>query len=371
MYELGKSVTPFDERLGDPTSLTKLIVTGLNAYPNAEQVLLSLVGHGGGWSPLLLAGQPTSHYGQSGLGGLLWDDTPGTSLSTIELGAALKAAFAATGRKIDLLYLDACLMGMYEVAYEIKDSVNYLLASASWAWTSFAYDAHLRALKTPQPADEIAQMWMQNEASILRPDNLPFTYSVVDLKQMDTLKLAIDRLAKSLIVLTTDEVDRVRIATAAKATDCFDSNQDIMITQADTYCDLMSFTRKLNELFAGNAEVVDAIRNVQTALPKVVVDKDQQNGKPNRFASEQWEWDSPGGLAIYLPLREDEWKRRYYKNRDDEDGLLFAKDGEWDDFIQLYWGEKEPPDDPPCPPCQVQPGHLEILQKFYQPILLR
>jgi hypothetical protein len=69
------------------------------------------------------------------LGGLLWDDytgvrdnegkLTGNSLSTIDLRLALEAAFAATSRKIDLLYLDACLIGMWEVANEIKDQVHF------------------------------------------------------------------------------------------------------------------------------------------------------------------------------------------------------------------------------------------------------
>ena len=45
------------------------------------------------------------------------------------LSYALSQIKDVLGQKIDLVGMDACLMAMVEVAYEIKDYVNILVAS--------------------------------------------------------------------------------------------------------------------------------------------------------------------------------------------------------------------------------------------------
>ena len=370
-YVENQTVWAFSEDLGRPENLTEFVTGAINAYPNAEQVLLSLVGHGGGWSPNVLGGQPTGHDGLPGegkLGGLLWDQHPGNSLSTPGLGKALRQVFQVTNRKIDLLYLDACLMGMWEVAYEIQDSVRYLLASESWSWTSFTYDAHLRRIRSGQDAVQIGQMWMENEADLLRRDNYPFTLGLVDLNQMRPLREKIDTLAAALVADLT--ANKARIKEAFLASDCFDSNQNHVLDDRDTYCDLLSFARQLETRFGSQPAIVDAAKGVQSAVEGAVVAEDHHNGIPGHYSNSPWVWGNLGGLSIYLPLHpnlEDPahcqseqgefcegWKRRYYHQ------MLSSKDGGWDDLIDTYWDNAEAPLDPACPPdCDLPPGHLD------------
>jgi len=113
------------EDTANPTSLYQFLTDAHNAYPNATQTIVSLVGHGSGWSANVLPGQPRTWKDQNDtLGGMLWDDHPqageanSNSLSTLALGSALEWATAASGKRIDLLYLDGCSMGMAEVAYD-------------------------------------------------------------------------------------------------------------------------------------------------------------------------------------------------------------------------------------------------------------
>ena len=231
-YQLGQDWWTWQENIGSPYSLANFLIGAQRAYPNARQLLLSMVGHGGGWAPTVLDGQPdTPGHGSQpgGPGGLLWDDHPGMSLSTAEFGQALRWAKEATGRKIDLLYLDACLMAMSEVAYEVHDSVDYLLASENWGWTSFAYDEHLTVIDGSITADEVGEAWLAHEADILRPDDYPFTYSLVDLSQMNALRTAMDALASAMINLLPTDKDKIDAAFAASA--CFDSNADGYIVQ--------------------------------------------------------------------------------------------------------------------------------------------
>lgn len=381
-YIDGYNMHRFPEDLGNGNNLAQFIQESIQTYPQAKRVILSLVGHGGGWSPNLLAGQPKEHVGQPDeLGGLLWDDhtgpsLPGDSLSTIELGAALRTAYNATHRKIDLLYLDACLMGMWEVAYEIRDSVNYLLASESWSWTTFVYDQHLRDLHTTQAVNQVGQAWLQEEAAILQADGYPYTYSLIDLNQMEVLTQAINTFATVLISVTS--TDKAKIENAFQMTDCFDNNADSEIDRlsdhkdstkpGDNYCDLESFTRQITATFESNSAVFNAALAVQAALKQAVQTQDYKSGVPARYSPNPWIWKHLGGLSIYLPLNraKDDWKRRFYHQ------MQSSRDSLWDDFITAYWSSTNPPSVPDCAaPCSLPRGPLVAESKLYLPLIRR
>ncbi|MEM7125686.1 MAG: clostripain-related cysteine peptidase [Chloroflexota bacterium] len=358
-YVDDKNVWRFSEDLGSPATLASFIVKQIQEYP-AERVILSLVGHGGGWSPNRLAGQPRPIVGQSDdeLGGLLWDfhsipgaDT-GHSISTTDLGDALDEVRIAIGEQpIDLLYLDACLMGMWEVAYEVKDNVQYLLASESWSWTSFQYKEHLSAVKAGVSIEEIGTSWAQNEVTFLEENfETAYTYSLVDLSLMDELGSKIDTLAQQLIETLPDS--RNQIASVFAETDRFDSSQDkdYVIDGLDNYADLGHFTQVLASKFPANADLLSAGEAVSATLSSAIVTNITQSGiLPATYPPNRWEWQNPSGLSIYLPLNPDanDWKRKYY------DQLSASKAHNWDEFIAEYWNSPAP-SVPDCPdPCGV------------------
>lgn len=64
---------------------------------------------------------PTRGYG--------YDDTAGDFLDNAELRKALLQVREILGRKLDILGFDACLMAMIEVAYQVHDLANILVAS--------------------------------------------------------------------------------------------------------------------------------------------------------------------------------------------------------------------------------------------------
>ena len=61
---------------------------------------------------------------------ICYDDTSGgDALDNRELRVVLAGICALLGRKIDLLGMDACLMNMVEVAYQLRESVNVIVGS--------------------------------------------------------------------------------------------------------------------------------------------------------------------------------------------------------------------------------------------------
>ena len=108
-------------------------------YP-ANRYMLVLWNHGGGWRE---TGWPTSLTK-----GVAWDETDNHDyLELREVKSALTAVKANTGQDIDLLGFDACIMGLVEVAYELRDAVTDVVIASQenephfgWYYTGFLQD---------------------------------------------------------------------------------------------------------------------------------------------------------------------------------------------------------------------------------------
>jgi hypothetical protein len=134
---------------GDPQILYSFAKWAVDKYP-ADRYALILWNHGSGWwedAKSRAAG--TAGTGKARRGGsrqplfhhlhqpnsqahrsICYDDTSGgDALDNRELRVVLAGICALLGRKIDLLGMDACLMNMVEVAYQLRDSVNFIVGS--------------------------------------------------------------------------------------------------------------------------------------------------------------------------------------------------------------------------------------------------
>ena len=100
---------------------------------------------------------PTRGYG--------YDDTAGDFLDNAELRKVLLQIKEILGRKLDILGFDACLMAMIEVAYQIQDVANMLVASErtepgdGW-WYSRAFR------ESPPPSGNNAPQARQRTSSV-------------------------------------------------------------------------------------------------------------------------------------------------------------------------------------------------------------
>lgn len=130
----GTPITKLGEiNMGDPASLEDFVVWGVTTYP-ADHTLLTIWNHGGGWremretlvrEAMTRAGAPESGVAKA----IAVDDTAGDKLFMDEVAQALANARQTTQRKLDVVGFDACLMGMLEVAYEIRNEADYMVGS--------------------------------------------------------------------------------------------------------------------------------------------------------------------------------------------------------------------------------------------------
>lgn len=77
-----------------------------------------------------------------------------------------------------------------------------------------------------------------------------------------------------------------------------------------------------------------AAENVQSAIETVVIAKDYERGVPWVYSDQTWQWDSFGGLGIYLPLGVDETRRQLFYNKTN---LSWAEATSWDEFLKTFW----------------------------------
>lgn len=92
--------------MSDTRTLTDFIKAGRAKYP-AEHYMLMLKDHGGGWRGAMVDDQ-------NGAGHMMTMPEMKEALDTFHF---------------DIIAFDACLMSMLEVAYELKDNADYLVAS--------------------------------------------------------------------------------------------------------------------------------------------------------------------------------------------------------------------------------------------------
>jgi hypothetical protein len=312
---------------------------GMQAAPRGAKVIAVLIGHGNGWYANGLPSLPSRWADQLERdGGFLWDDSVDSevgsrSVATKVIGAVLRQVAADTERPFGLLYLDACSMGMVEVAYELRDSAKYLLASPNTDWASFPYSRLLAQVSADKSEREIGTSWLKEEASVLRTQaDYPFTLALVDLSQIGSVLTTTSTLAESLVqVLPTQ---RVLVESAAGQTTRYESNYDGKLNTDDSYADLNSVSQELIDIFGPASAVGIAAAAVKDAIAAAVVSRDVQGGSPWKYPKETWQWADYGGLSIYLPLpQDDEVKRSFY----DAGSLAWAADGRWDEFLATFW----------------------------------
>jgi hypothetical protein len=161
-----------EKNMGDPQTLGEFIHWAQQNYWGAKFVLF-IKDHGGGWK------------------GISWDDTDGDDgLYMQELYAALDYTIPP---QLDVVVFDACLMGMVEVARQVKQRVDMMVASEETKTVfDFPYnDIFLRMDANPGwSAEQLAvDIVAKAKANVTRDD---YTFSAIDCQSLQPLISQID-----------------------------------------------------------------------------------------------------------------------------------------------------------------------------------
>ena len=284
---------------GDPDTLAEFGVWGVENFP-AEHYALVLWNHGWGWD-LTAAG---------GTKGVASDDSTGNDISVArgELAEALATVTDRIGEPLDLLGMDACLMGSWEVGYEAAPYADIFVGSqASEGLDGWAYDTAMADLV----ADPDMSAAILGDFIALRfHETHDSTQSVVDLRASAELASALDQLAQAMMDsghardLLEDGADRA---------------QDFEHGWGSDH-DIGDFLLHLEDSSHADDAVLEAIEVVRSAYDASVI-ANYTWGNNVRDAT---------GMSIYTPT--------YGRVNDDYSRGSWAEETLWDDFVELARG---------------------------------
>jgi len=179
--------------MGDATNLKRLIQYAKKYFP-ANKYALFIANHGNGIKDKFEVYKNRS---------ISYDDTDKDFISLGEFTDVLTSA-----ESIDLLALDACLMGYIEIAYQFspitkvdKFSAKYFLASTPVEWSyGFQYDKIFSRLKTSteinpetMSAIDVGKVILEEQKNALENfGNYDHCYVLLDLKKTESVKKSID-----------------------------------------------------------------------------------------------------------------------------------------------------------------------------------
>ncbi len=353
---------------GSPVTLVEFAGWAQGRYPGTYK-LLSLVGHGGGWAPSLYPGQPLGYDWGGGVGGMLWDDHPGHVLSTRALASALPWITQAYG--LDVIYLDACLMGSVEVVAELAPYTHYLVTHEGLTWALYPYAGYFTGINSATQPMTVATKIALTQRTVW-PLGYPAQVSVFDTGAINNLLVKLDNF--SVVLSATLPLSRTEISRTLSLVMRMDENTDFVIDGQDNILDLY----ELADLFdrpSWPVGIRNAARELKAAFNAAVVVNYTQNGTP--WPGHQlWEMNRAHAGLLYFPLT-DEWKRPYYNA---EALPQFAAATHWDEFVQAWHAGQTaplPPTDPALPPAplhillSVEPPALSPINSLiYLPLRL-
>lgn len=294
--------------LGDSQTLHNFVSWSQTKYP-AEHYLLSVADHGGGWSPEFPTLLPFARGWMAGGTGLSWDD-PGEPadfdyLSTSEVGNVLQWV----PDSLDIVFYDACLMGMLEEVYEIKDHSSYFIASENIAWDIFCYDEYINPITANTQPVELAEHIVTVYSDFLHNEDYAGSLAAIDLSATDEVSRAVDNLAQVLITGQSNVTVREQIGKAYMVTQKLDYDGNGEIEQStDGYVDLYDLAVRIREIVTSTS-VVDAAQGVVDVLNTsgFILTETHHSGLMENLEGDVREWDLEDvhGVSIYMPFGEE------------------------------------------------------------------
>ena len=282
--------------MANPATLVTVSNYVYDNYPT-ENISLILWNHGSGWRESKIITKS-----------ILEDKNK--SMKMKDLGGALENIKSHFGSKIDLLGFDACLMGMLEVAYEIRNHVNIMVGSEMVEpGTGWSYDLILNELINNPNIDSLMF------SKIIVDNYGPTTtdpMSAADLNLVSSLATNVSNLANTIIGsskairLVIKNIHDVKV-------------KKYIVGSFFNHIDLFHFADLISQDFA-TGDIHDAAENVKFSLQQTV-----KHVKANS--------NNDNGLAIYFPENANLLDKDY-----NETTILFAKDFNWDEFLVWYFG---------------------------------
>ena len=244
---------------------------------------------------------PAGHYALilsdhgSGLGGGMVDVTNNDDhLTVMAMGQALNSITRAGANKIDVLYMDASLMGMLEDAYQFRNSALYYVASENIQWAySQPYSGYISDITAATTPADMARIFTNSYANVAQTEYDAHTMSAGDLSQLGAVVSANNTLAQ---ILNSNMATHAQtLSQVAEIVQRYEMNEDDVINASDDYIDLYDFALKLKGLSV-DSQIDQACDAIMTAVDNyIILNRNSDINYP------KWNLQNSHGVSIFFP----------------------------------------------------------------------
>ncbi len=296
---------PSESNMDDANTIKDFVLKVKNDFPANHYELIISSNKGSGWQ------------------GICWDDHgDGIMITMPELLDALNQITNNGAEKLDILGIETCMTGNMEVAYQIKNCIDYFMAYpecaiiGDWPYSEAFIDLIANPTMTPS-------QYAITTVNHFIPNNYPqydmkTTMAATNLSNLYNLAAGINDLANEFI----NKLDEYRdeITTALTTARIFALMWDI-----DYYIDFYNF---LELLTIDDFNIVNVKNNIMSIMNTTVI------------ANKHLQDDPVHGLSIYFPRRTSDYNDslRYDELPSPYEDTLLAMDTQWDEFLKNYLG---------------------------------
>jgi hypothetical protein len=299
-----------EKDMADITVATDFVKYCRSSYP-ANNYCLVLWDHGSGW-------YPTPNRIQRSI---IYDYTNQDSISVAngEFRQLLAEVKKALGKKLNLLVLDACMMGQIEVASEVSENAEILVASEALVpLDGLPYSEAFQpvitnpTLKPKEFARAIVEAYADSYNGGSQ-GTIPVTLSAIDLTRLENFNQDLAELSDYIKNSATDSI----FVSGRNTVQTFPEDNIRLPRPTDDYIDLYDFLLKTKSIASGRySPVLQAFDSLILA---------------NRSVGTYY--PQAKGLAAWFPDNYLRFKQRapIYQN------LIFADKTGWQEFLNQYY----------------------------------
>jgi Clostripain family len=286
---------------------------------------------------------------------LAFVDHPESFLTNKGLKKALRLATELIGQKIDILGLDSCNMGMVEIGYELRESVNLLVASqddipdASWPYDRIIHRLVSESSMSPNKlAAEVITTYIDayrdySKKDITAPElatlDDPVTLSVLDLELCQIVVPGLSDLVQAMRNALRTSAGQQIIFDARELVEKFGQNQFIDFIR---FCEGLTNTsddpRKARRADSG-VEVIPEVQHLTEVANRLIGDIRSIVTKKEFSRGDE----DCSGTSVYLPQFDLEAAQKGHQKRL---GVLyneldFAKVTGWGTFVTEFLNRQQ------------------------------
>lgn len=319
-YELSGSGTFSDDLViskneinsGNVSEVNEFISWAVNNY-RSEKYVYSVFNHGGGFNDQNI----TATYG------IGFDDSNNDALSHYELAEIASHMKGQIGKNIDLFYTYACLMGGVELAYEVRDSADYILFSEElFPADTWSYEALNTIALDPTITPQQLGINFCDSAYSYFNGRRKFTLSLIDLSYMNSLYNSINSYANTAIgEINSNVVNATELNTIVSNTLKMNYNK-----QSDYYLDLGDYLNGVVSSTNLSSTLKNSAQDVLTSYNNAVVYNTEYN-KPTST-----------GMTIY----HTSWYVGVQYDLNLYRSILTFANNSWSNYLELFNNSTQP-----------------------------